>query len=238
MNKIILVDADSLCYIGGSCDEVDQAYDKVDQAISNIISTSSASHYMVFAERHNNNLFRKKIVSSYKIGRVNKELPKFYREIKEYLIGTWNAYGIQGYESDDVIISTWKKLSDEYPFTEILVAGMDKDLKQYPITLFDTYYRRFGEISKISEEDANYNLWLQVIMGDSTDSISGIKGKGIKYAESVLKSSKNHFITTCRSYKEVYGSRWQKNLIKNYVQVRLLDNLSVSIDLTVVDFTD
>jgi len=235
MNKIILIDADSLCYIGGSCDEVDQAYDKVDEALSNIIGKSSASHYVIFTERPYNNLFRKKIVNSYKIGRANKELPKFYKEIKEYLIGSWNAYGIQGYESDDVIISTWRKLSDEYPFTEILVAGMDKDLKQYPITLFDTYYRRFGEVSKISESEANYNLWLQVIMGDSTDSISGIKGKGIKYAESVLKDSKNHFIRTCRAYRECYGSRWQKNLIKNYVQVRLIDNLNVKIDLLEVE---
>jgi hypothetical protein len=235
MNKIILIDADSLCYIGGSCEEVDQAYDKVDEALSNIIGKSSASHYVIFAERPYNNLFRKKIVNSYKIGRANKELPKFYKDIKEYLIGSWNAYGIQGYESDDVIISTWRKLSDEYPFTEILVAGMDKDLKQYPITLFDTYYRRFGEVSKISESEANYNLWLQVIMGDSTDSISGIKGKGIKYAESVLKDSKNHFISACRAYKECYGSRWQKNLIKNYVQVRLIDNLSVRIDLSEVE---
>jgi 5'-3' exonuclease len=236
--KIILIDADSLAYIGGSCEEVDQAYDKVDQSISKIIATSGASHYMVFAEKPNNNLFRKKIVSSYKIGRVNKELPRFYKEIKEYLIGTWNAYGIQAYESDDVIISTWKKLSLEYPFTEILIAGVDKDLKSYPITLFDTYYTRFGEVTTISEDQANYNLWTQVIMGDSTDSIIGIKGKGPKYAERVLKGSKNRFIATCRAYKECYGSRWQKNLLKNYIQVRLLDNLSVEIDLSEVEFND
>ena len=88
----------------------------------------------------------------------------------------------------------------------------------------------------ITEEEANYNLWIQVIMGDSTDSISGIKGKGIKGAESLLKGSKNHFMATCRAYRKNYGSRWQKNFIKNYVQVKLLDNLNVNIDLSEVDF--
>ena len=83
MNRIILIDADSLCYIGGSCEDVDQAYDKVDIALSNILGKSDASHYMIFAERPYNNLFRKKIVNSYKIGRANKELPNFYKEIKE-----------------------------------------------------------------------------------------------------------------------------------------------------------
>ena len=231
MNKIILIDADSLQYIGSNCEEVEQAYDKVDNAISNIVSTSGASHYMVLIEKPYNNNFRKKIVSSYKIGRKGKPLPNFYNEIKEYITLNWGGYGLGGYETDDVIISLWKKCKEEYPFTEVLVASMDKDLRQYPITFFDTYYNRFGEVTEVSESDANYNLWKQVIMGDSTDSIGGAKGKGLKKAESVLNGSKNHFIATCRVYREVYGSRWQKNFIKNYVQVKLLDNLNVKIEL-------
>lgn len=234
--KIILIDADSMCYIGGSFDEVDQAYDKVDEALSKIISESKATNYQVFVEKTKNNNFRKKIVKSYKKSRLNKELPKFYIEIKDYLINTWNAYGISGYESDDVIISAWRLAKKEYPFNEVLIASMDKDLKQYPITFFDTYYRRFGEVTSISNDECDYNFWIQMIQGDSTDSISGVKGKGIKYAESSLKQSKNHFITTCRVYRSVYGSRWQKNFIKNYVQLRLLDNLNVDLDLLEVEF--
>jgi 5'-3' exonuclease len=231
MENIILIDADSMCYIGSNCEEVEQAYDKVDTAISNIVSTSGASHYMVLIEKPYNNNFRKKIVSSYKIGRKGKPLPNFYKEIKEYITNNWNGYGLGGYETDDVIISMWKKCKEEYPFTEVLIASMDKDLKQYNITFFDTYYNRFGEVTEISESEANYSFWKQMIQGDSTDSISGVKGKGLKKAESALNASKNHFIATCRIYREVYGSRWQKNFIKNYVQVKLLDNLNVKIEL-------
>jgi len=231
MEKIILIDADNLAYIGGSCEEVEQAYDKVDNAISNIVSTSGASHYMVLIEKLENNNFRKKIVPSYKIGRKDKEPPKFYKEIKEYITLNWGGYGLGGYETDDVIISLWSKIKNDYPFTEVLIASMDKDLKQYPITFFDTYYTRFGEVTQISESEANYNLWKQMIQGDSTDSIGGVKGKGLKKAESLLEGSKNHFMTTCRVYREVYGSRWQKNFIKNWVQVRLLDNINIEIKL-------
>jgi 5'-3' exonuclease len=229
MNKIILIDADSLAYIGYNCEEVEQAYDKVDSAISNIVSTSGASHYMVLIEQPYNNNFRKKIVSSYKIGRKGKPLPNFYKEIKEYITLNWGGYGLGGYETDDVIISMWKKCKEEYPFTDVLIASMDKDFRQFPITSFDTYYTRFGETTEISKEESNYNFWRQMIQGDSTDSISGVKGKGLKKAESVLNQSKNHFIATCRVYRNVYGSRWQKNFIKNYVQVRLLDNLNVKL---------
>jgi 5'-3' exonuclease len=238
MNKIILIDADSLAYIGGSCEDVEQAYDKVDSAISNIVSTSGASHYMVLIEKPYNNNFRKKIVSSYKIGRKSKPLPNFYHEIKEYITLNWGGYGIGGYETDDVIVSLWRKVMNDYPFTEVLIASMDKDLKQLPITFFDTYYTRFGEVTQISESEANYNLWKQMIQGDSTDSISGVKGKGLKKAESLLNTSKNHFMTTCRVYREVYGSRWQKNFIKNWVQVKLLDNLNAEIKLQEANYEE
>lgn len=236
MKSIILIDADSLCYIGNKCEEVEQAYDKVDEALSNIISTSEASHYSIFVEKPFNNSFRKKIVKSYKKSRANKELPKFYNEIKEYLLGSWNALGINGYESDDVIVSHYFKIKKEYPFTDVMIATMDKDLKQLPIKMFDTYYQRFGNVYEISENEANYNFWLQMIMGDVVDSISGVKGKGVKKAESVLNGSKNRFIAVCRTYKEVYGSRWQKEFIKNLVQVRLLDNLNIEIDLSEVNY--
>ena len=236
MKSITLIDADSLCYIGNKCEEVEQAYDKVDEAISNIITTSGASHYNIFVEKPFNNNFRKKIVKSYKKSRANKELPKFYNEIKEYLIGTWNAVGLGGYESDDVLISYYRKCKEEYPFTEVLIASMDKDLRQYPIKIFDTYYNRFGEIYDITEDEADYNFWLQMVIGDVVDSISGVKGKGVKKAEVVLNGVKNRFIAVCRTYKEVYGSRWQKEFIKNLVQVRLLDNLNVEINLDEVNY--
>lgn len=236
MKSIILIDADSLCYIGNKCEEVEQAYDKVDEAISNIITTSGASHYNIFVEKPFNNNFRKKIVKSYKKSRANKELPKFYNEIKEYLIGTWNAVGLGGYESDDVLISYYRKCKEEYPFTEVLIASMDKDIRQYSVKIFDTYYNRFGEIYDITEDEADYNFWLQMIMGDVVDSISGVKGKGVKKAELVLNGAKNRFIAVCRTYKEVYGSRWQKEFIKTYVQVRLLDNLNVQINLDEVNY--
>jgi 5'-3' exonuclease len=238
MEKIILIDADSFAYIGSNCEEVEQAYDKVDNAISNIVSTSGASHYMVLIEKPYNNNFRKKIVSSYKIGRKGKPLPNFYNEIKEYITLNWGGYGLGGYETDDVIISLWKKCKEEYPFTEVLIASMDKDLRQFPITIFDTYYTRFGEATDVTESDADYNFWKQMIQGDSTDSIKGVKGKGLKKAESTLNQSKNHFIATCRIYREVYGSRWQKNFIKNYVQVKLLDNLNVKIELQKANYEE
>jgi 5'-3' exonuclease len=232
--KITLIDADSLCYIGKEGDDEQEVLDKVDNAISNIIVQSGATHYMVCIEPFGNNVFRGKIVSQYKANRKDKPKPPFYKIVKQYIIDQWLGYGLNGYETDDVIVSLWRKIADEYPFDECVLAVMDKDYKQYPITMFDTYYRRFGEVTAIAESEARYNLFFQMISGDSVDNIKGIKSKGKKTAEMTLAFTNNIFIATCRLYREVYGSRWQKEFIKNYTQVRLLDNLRVDLRLNEV----
>jgi 5'-3' exonuclease len=230
--KIVLIDSDSLAYIGGDDESI--VLDKVDEVITNIINGVGATHYVVFTEGLNNNSFRKKIVQSYKSGRVGRPLPDFYHTIKQYLASDWNGYGIQGYETDDVIISSWRKLTNEYPFSEVIIATMDKDYKTYPITMFDTYFKRFGEVYNITENEANYNFYLQMLQGDSSDSVSGAKGVGIKKGSELLDSSTNYFITVCREYRRIYGSRWMKFFIKNRVQLRLLDNLRVEFSLNEV----
>lgn len=234
--KIILIDADSLCYING--DDIDQVLGKVDDAIGNIVSQSESTHYKVFVEHPYNNNFRKKIVRSYKQNRVGKPLPEFYNDIKTYLIENWNGYGIGGYETDDVIISSVRYVEEKYPFNEVVVATMDKDYAQYPITIFDTYYRRFGDTRTVSLEQSNYSLWSQMITGDFGDNIKGVKGKGKVASEKLLEGSKNAFISVCRLYRQVYGSRWQKEFMKNFVQIRLLDNLNVRFELDEVNYVE
>lgn len=232
--RISLIDADNLCYIGKETDDESVVLDKVDEALFKTITESNATHYIVFVEPKFNNNFRKKIVKSYKANRAKKELPYHYKLIKEYLATDWKGYGLNGYETDDLIISAYFSLLDKYPFSEVIICGMDKDYKTYPITMFDTYYRRFGEITTTSEEQAMYNFYIQMIQGDTSDNIKAMKGKGVKYAENALNQSKNVFITTCREYRNMYGSRWQKEFIKNYTQLRLINDLKLDLTLNEV----
>lgn len=231
---ISLIDADNLCYIGKETDDESVVLDKVDEALFKIITESKCTHYIVFVEPLMNNNFRKKIIKSYKANRANKPLPPFYETIKSYLASDWEGLGLNGYESDDLIISAHRTLSNTYPFSEVIICGMDKDYKQKEITFFDTYYRRFGETSSISKQEAEYNFYHQMIKGDLSDNIKGMKGKGDKYAESVLNGVYSPFMTTCRVYRQMYGSRWQKEFIKNYTQLRLIDNLKLELKLNEV----
>lgn len=236
MKSIILIDADSICYIGNKCEEVEQAYDKVDEALSNIISTSEASHYKVFIEAFGNQTFRRVAFNSYKSGRRNKELPKYYKEIKQYIIETYNPFISCGVETDDSIISTYKHLKEEYPFTDVMIAAMDKDYLTHEISMFDTYYSRFGEIKTVSKKEAEFNFYKQMIEGDSSDSVSGVKGSGKVMAEKVLKNSSNYFISTCRHYKLKYKNKWRDIFKKNHFLLRIRDDVRFCKELDLVEF--
>lgn len=234
MNRIILIDADSFLY--WNIEDLDQYKDKIDEYISRILVDSNSSHYRLFVEPFNNTTHRKLFISNYKANRANKERPHNYVEIKEYLLECYNPVSIVGLESDDLLISWYFKIKQEYPFSDVMIAGMDKDLKTFPIKMFDTYYRRFGDISEVSEDEADYNFYYQMIVGDSSDNIKGMKGKGKKYAETLLKQSKNRFITVCREYNKMYKSKWQKKFISEYVQLKLIDNIRVNIQLDKAEF--
>ncbi len=234
MKNTILIDGDSFAY--WSIEDLDEYKDKIDNHISKILLESNSTHYRIFVEPFNNTTHRKLFVSNYKANRSNKEKPVNYKEIKEYLLECYNPVSIQGLESDDLLISWYFEFKREFPFSDIMIAGLDKDLRTFPIKMFDTYYRRFGEVHDVSEDEADYNFHYQMIVGDSTDNIKGMKGKGKKHAETVLKHSKNRFIAVCREYKKMYNSKWQKKFLSEYVQLKLIDNIRVKIELDVAEF--
>lgn len=232
--RAILIDADSFLY--WNIEDLDEYKDKVDQHIAKILLDSNSTHYRLFVEPFNNTTHRKLFVSNYKANRSNREKPKNYVEIKEYLLECYNPVSVMGLESDDLLISWYFEFKREFPFSDIMIAGMDKDLKTFPIKMFDTYYRRFGEIQEVSDDEADYNFHTQLITGDSVDNIKGMNGKGKKYAETLLKDSKNRFIAVCREYARMYKSKWQKKFITEYVQLKLIDNIRVKIELDIAEF--
>ena len=57
MERVILVDADSLLY--KNLESLDEYKDRIDEIISQIVSDTKATHYRVFLESPRNYTFRK-----------------------------------------------------------------------------------------------------------------------------------------------------------------------------------
>ena len=234
MDKIVLLDFDSMLY--KNLESLDDYCDRIDELISQIVVDTQATHYRVFLESKGNTTFRKILNPLYKANRSGKELPANFKEIKDYIIETYNPYLSVGVETDDSIISTLKYLRDEYPLSEVVIAVNDKDYHTFPVTSYDLYHSRFGEIKVISKRQADLNFHKQLLMGDASDNVKGVKGIGDKGALKVLEKSKYYLLSVAREYKRVYKGKWKEVLKTNYLMLKLRENCKPCKEFDKVEF--
>lgn len=165
--------------------------------------------------------FREKVAVTkpYKGNRDPLHKPKWYKEIKEYLIRYWNAEVVDGIEADDSLgiiqmeaynynKSKHSRRGDPRDIQAAcsgmhggkgtIICSNDKDMSQIPGWHYD-----FTKKNKywVSEEEADRWFYIQLLAGDPTDNIPGIPGVGIKTAQKLLKD--------CTTEKEMYDVCWK-----------------------------
>jgi 5'-3' exonuclease len=169
--------------------------------------------------------FRLDVDSSYKANRTpNKWVNLARKEIIKQ-----GALISETLEADDLIAIDSELLRKD-KISHVIVSP-DKDLKQIEGIHFDYYQKSIilpsGEKIKeykglmlISKEEAEYNFASQFIIGDTSDNITGIKGKGVKWVETNLKglSKKQMTIKICREYLKL-GRK--QDLRNNYKLLKL-----------------
>jgi hypothetical protein len=223
MKTVCLIDADSLLYKG--IEDFGAYQDRIDEIITQVVQDTKSSHYRVFLESPKNYTFRKILYPDYKSNRVNKELPANFKEIKQYIIETYNPYLSIGVETDDSVVATHRYLKENYPLTDVVLAVNDKDYKTFPVTIYDLYHGRFGDVSTVNKQDANTNFWIQMLMGDSSDGVKAIPNIGMVKAKKLLEFAYNPFIATYRQYYSVYGRKSREIFFKTYTLLKLKDDI-------------
>lgn len=120
--NVVLIDADSLAYIGKSDDTLQQIIEKVDYKIQAILDETQADYYCLFISQ--GKYFRHALKSSseesgsYKSNRKYTN-QNYNRVIKEYLIAQYNAVSSPLIEADD-LCALWMNKS-----IYLNVAGID-----------------------------------------------------------------------------------------------------------------
>lgn len=155
--------------------------------------------------------FRKDIDSEYKSNRPSR--PRWYEETKKTIINKTKAWSVPGVEADDVIAYLhWDSFYKEGPQSSI-IAAIDKDFDIVPGW---HYHLKDSYVYYVTEEEAAYKLKEQLITGDKSDNIPGIKGKGEKKAKEWMienptdswEEFKELLITTL--YKEQFDNPEQR----------------------------
>ena len=185
MNKLAIIDADSMCYIC-SKDTIKESIDAIDFLFANIIRETGSTHYYMFLSE--GKYFRHSVEPNYKANRKASDL-KFVRTLKAYLKEQYYAESFKLLEADDTVAYTRKlaeagTLVEGEDFTDNTICAIDKDVaKQIEGSHFN--YGK-GTWSATTKKEAYHFLFTQTIMGDSGDNIKGIPGIGPKKAEAYL----------------------------------------------------
>jgi len=144
--------------------------------------------------------FRKKIASikPYKGNRTATKPPHF-KEVREYLVDWWKAIVSQDAEADDYIASSSS--------LETVIVSTDKDFK----TVGNTYLFNptKNELMFITEYEAWFNFYVQMLVGDSADNVPGIDKIGAVKAPKLLmdKDVKEMENTVRDLYRKQYGDK-------------------------------
>lgn len=235
---IVLVDADSL--IWSSCYKtkehpddtgfhtIENAILKFDEVFMSIINTIEETYdldkVMVFAGAKGN--FRKEISKTYKANRLSRDIPPILNELQEYVKYQYESITGYGVETDDVVATYWKNLTDTFGTDQVVIVSIDKDYKQLPCIMYN-YHLKHQCYYVIDKKQAKRNFYTQMITGDTADNVNFCKGYGDKYCLNAFKgclSDYSYIRVVFSLFKKIYKSKARENYIQCYRLLKLKTN--------------
>jgi 5'-3' exonuclease len=134
------------------------------------------------------------------------------------MVDHWQFIPLHGIEADDVVNMLRIKIDNSF------ICAIDKDLLQ----LEGTHYNyKTNEWVTTSKQEADLFFWKSMIIGDSTDNIKGLEGKGKAFA-SVLLTTENDvdYMRTLvfDEYINQYGEyKGIEKFYQNYKCLKIMD---------------
>lgn len=186
-----LIDADILVYrIGFASEDSSEAIAKarMREFLEDLLLFNGFEDYTGYISGKQN--FRTEIAKTapYK-GNRKAPKPKHYDALREYLLKDWEFELVEGQEADDAIGIRAYELDPE----EFSICTIDKDLDMIRGNHYNFVKDLFYDVT---EEEALFNFYKQILTGDRVDNIIGLKGIGDVKAKRILEE--------CKSEKEMY----------------------------------
>lgn len=173
-----LVDGDIVVYRAAASAEEDEVWiacARADQMMQDIIADTGSTEYSVYLTGKGN--FRRELTETYKANRPDSR-PKHWAAVRDYLVMQHKAVICDGFEADDQL-----GVDQDKTHGTTVICSIDKDLLQIP-------GKHYNFVKKIHQEVTHDQglkaLFIQSLVGDRSDNISGIGGIGPVKAEKAL----------------------------------------------------
>lgn len=202
---------DDLKLFGGDTDGLDvvkggqelkplkEVYKYVDDLISDIVYDAGCKTSRVFLSGENNFRNGLAVTKKYK-GNRKQDKPKYYKQVRDYLLSEHKAETTTEDEADDALA-----IAQTANIKGTVICTIDKDLWTVAGAKYD--FRR-KEKSNVTEAEGLEFFQYQMMVGDTVDNIQGVKGTGSVGARRLLAISKNSdesWISILDLYEKAYG---------------------------------
>jgi 5'-3' exonuclease len=201
-------DKDEINEILQATDYTNFALGNVKTVMEDLLSAFDAhgdGAYKAFLSGRGN--FREQVATllPYKGNRDELHKPKYYADIKRYLSEVYRAVSIDGREADDALGCEQWACKDR----STCIVTVDKDLDMIPGYHYNWVKKEFYDQDL---DTANRFLFYQMLTGDRTDNIPGIKGIGDVRAGKLLRSLglESARAVVQEEYQKQYGEHWQQ----------------------------
>ena len=170
------------------------------ETLTLLASIFDAQKMRVFLTGKDN--YRDKVASiqQYKGNRDPTHKPRYYKQLREYLIKHWNAEVVDGMEADDMVSILQWAAKDK----STIIASIDKDLLN---TAGHHWNINKHEYQYVTLTEANIRFWSQVATGDGVDNIAGLKGVGPKTVEKWAEQAEHNPALLEQRVREEYDKR-------------------------------
>lgn len=162
--------------------------------LNEVLQAVDCKEYEVFLTGTDN--FRDELVDYYKKNRDPNHKPFYFDDVGEYMRRQWHATVVNGIEADDAM-----GLGQD---STTIICSIDKDMDTVP----GWHYWDNKGLYYLEYEEAIRFFYKQLLMGDTTDNISGIKGIGKAKASDILwglDTEEDYFHATLTAYRDRYG---------------------------------
>lgn len=190
-----------------SADYLDKALQNVKTVIQAVNDRFDESRARYFIDGANNFRYNVATIKPYKGNRDKTHKPKYFTEIKEYVLDVWKAEEVENIETDDRLGIIQH---NSEPDTTVIVS-MDKDMLQIPGYHFNWVK---GELQYVTPDDGDLMFFWQMMVGDTSDNIPGVNKIGPKNADRIISESAFDVERTRQAvqvlYQKQYGEGWRQ----------------------------
>lgn len=232
---IAIIDADGLIY-HSLRETLEESLSVLNDKVENIFIKTGCSHYIMFISK--GKYFRHEIDKNYKINREKyRDQQSWIKTLKGYLEDKYKAQYMIGVEADDLVCYWYnnKSTSNNLFQDTVILCSPDKDLLQTAVGKHFNYSYKLEDKNdpnslikgwwvENTEAQSDDFKRMQLIVGDSTDGVAGLVGKGIKFYEKISKEVKPSWGDILQLYCSDYGfSRGIFEFQKNFRLLHILE---------------